>query len=73
MLPRLFVDINAEKERFNGVRGTINLKKFVSLSGQKKFKTGQKKIKFRAYMEGNPTEETKDNLARRIIKYLESI
>lgn len=73
MLSRLFVHINNEIKRFNGGGGTVTLEKFVSLSGQKQFKTGQKKMKFRAYKEGNPTEETKDNLSRRIIKYLESM
>ena len=73
MLSRLFVDINTEIKRFNGGGGTVTLEKFVSVSGQKQFKTGQKKIRFRAYKEGNPTDVTKDNLSRKIIKYLESI
>ena len=54
MLSRLFVDINTEIKRFNGGGGTVTLEKFVSVSGQKQFKTGQKKSDLGHTRRGTP-------------------
>ena len=73
LLSKLYFKCNSEIRLFNGSGGFVNLEKFVSMSGQRRYKTGQMKIRLRAYKNGEPTAETKANLSRRILKYLEKL
>ena len=73
MLSKLFCFCNSEIKRFNGAGGTVNLEKFVSISGSRKYSTGQLKIKCRAFKEGLPTVETKANICRRIVEHLNKL
>lgn len=73
MLSKLFCFCNNEIRRFNGAGGTVTLEKFVSMSGKRRYQTGQLKIRYDAYEDGMPTSATKASLSKKITDHLNNI